>query len=183
MDETTWTCGCGSVEARVPTTGKRIVCYCESCRGFVERLGKEDRLDHAGGSDLLQVTPQEVRFVKGAEHLKYLKMSEKGPLRWYASCCGTPMANTLGTRAVAFASFQVRDLAPNDHLPPVTVRVHLTGALARVVEPTGSLWPLMGALLGRTVKAWVTGGWRRNPFFTTDGKPIASREDPVTSTG
>lgn len=183
MQTSTWTCGCGAVEALVPLQGNRIVCYCESCRGFVEALQADERLDPAGGNDLIQVTPSEVAFKKGTEHLRWMKMSKKGPMRWYAVCCGTPMANTLSTRAIAFASFQVHDLAPQNELPEVSARVHLKGALSHVDGPKGSLGPLMRALLGRTVKSWVTGTWKRNPFFDTSGDPIAAREDPVSSSG
>lgn len=183
MSHATWTCRCGSVSANVPVTGKRIVCYCKSCRAFVEQFDEADRLDPAGGSELIQVAPDKVSFTKGTEHLRWMKLTEKGPMRWYAACCGTPMANTLPTRAVAFASFQVHDIAPKDTLPPVSARVHLKGALERVEEPLGSIWPLMGALIGRSLQSWVTGGWKRNPFFDSAGKPIGTREDPRPSTG
>ena len=183
MTDLTWTCECGGVEVQVPAEGNRLVCYCESCRAFVETFGKSDRLDEAGGSDLLQVTPEQVSISKGAEHLRYLRLTEKGPLRWYASCCGTPMANTLGSRMVAFASFQTHDLQPQDKLPEIVARVNLKGALQRVKEPLGSARPLITSLIGRSIKSWVTGSWRRNPFFGSDGTPIAKREDPAQSTG
>lgn len=183
MTDAVWTCECGSVSARVPMTGTRIVCYCETCRGFVTRLDKGDRLDAAGGSDLIQVDPQGVSFTAGTEHLKHLRMTETGPLRCYAACCGTPMANTLPVRAVAFASFQVHDIEPKSALPKVTARVHLKGALAKVKEPTGSVLPLVGGLLGRTAKALVSGKWREHPFFKPDGTPIGPREEPKTTTG
>lgn len=183
MDRANWTCQCGSVEVKVPTTGCRIICYCEACRGFVERLGKDDRLDAAGGSDLIQVTPHQVEIVQGAECLRYLKMTERGPMRWYASCCDTPMANTLPFRAIAFASFQVHDMVPKERLPDVTARVHRKGALAHVDGPAGSVWPLVTGLLSRTVKSWVTGNWRLHPFFHTDGTPIGLRKDRGSPTG
>ena len=183
MPDLTWTCDCGAVEARVPIEGKRLVCYCESCRAFVERFEKRDWLDAAGGNELLQVAPDKVSFVKGVEHLRYMKVTEKGPLRWYTACCGTPMANTLGVRWVAFASFQTHQLEPADKLPSRTERVNLRGALARVEEPLGSVRPLITALIGRTLRSLLTGGGRRNPFFAPDGSPIAPREDPPQSSG
>jgi len=181
MEKAVWRCGCGQVEARIPGTGARVVCYCQSCRSFVERLGKGERLDAAGGSDLLQVAPEDVEIVKGANHLRYMKVTERGPLRWYTTCCATPMANTLSNRAVAFCSFQVHDVMPKAGLPEISARVHLKGATAQVEGPRGTVRPLVLGLLARTVRGWVTGGWRRNPFFDPDGKPIAPREDPTIS--
>ncbi|MDJ0637670.1 MAG: DUF6151 family protein [Paracoccaceae bacterium] len=183
MDKATWTCQCGKVEVEVPTTGVRLKCYCKSCRAFVERLGKTERLDAAGGSDLLQVAPDGVRILKGQEHLAWLRLTEKGPLRWYATCCNTPMANILPTRHVPFASFQVADLSPQDGLPKVAAKVHLKGALAHVDGPHGSALPMILALLGRMVSAHVTGKWRRNPFFDDNGDLIAERRDPVPNDG
>ncbi len=183
MADLTWTCECGAVEARVPADGMRLVCYCESCRAFVERFGKTDRLNAAGGSELLQVDPQHVTFTRGVEHLRYMKITEKGPLRWYAACCGTPMANTLGARWVSFASFQTHDMAPKERLPEKIAHVNLKGALARVEEPLGSVRSMIAALIGRTVKSVLTGGGRRNPFFGADGRPIAPREVPPQSRG
>ena len=178
MDTVTWTCECGLVEARVPARGARVVCYCESCRAFVERLGCADRLDAEGGNDLFQVDPSEVKIVAGADRLAYLRVTEKGPLRWYATCCNTPMANTLATRAVAFASFQSHDLRPQEGLPEVGARVNLRGATGHVEGARGSVWPMILGLLGRTLRGYATGAWRRNPFFDASGKPIAVRADP-----
>lgn len=174
----TWTCGCGAVAAEVPAEGTRVVCYCRSCRSFVERLGRAERLDAAGGNDLLQLSPDKVRFLRGGEHLAWMRLTPKGPLRWYTTCCNTPMANTLGTRTIPFAGFQTHDLRPREALPPVRARVHLKGATGPVDEPRGSVLPLVAGLLGRTVTAWLSGGWRGNPFFDEAGRPVAPRQDP-----
>lgn len=179
----TWTCKCGQVEAEIPETGNRLVCYCNSCRAFVERLGDTDRLDAAGGSDLLQLKPQDVRFRKGTEHLHWMRLTEKGPLRWYAACCNTPMANTLGTRALPFASFQVHDITPKDSLPPVRAHVHLKGATARVENPKRGMAGLVIDLLLGVAKARLLGRWRDNPFFDVQGRPIATQQDQVPGNG
>jgi hypothetical protein len=173
-----WTCECGSVVAELPDGGTRIVCYCQSCRSFVERLGKAERLDAAGGSDLLQVAPDGVRFVKGREHLAWMRITEKGPLRWYATCCNTPLANTLGTPGVPFASFQAAFATPQAALGPVRARVHLKDATARVPEPRGSLLPLLAGFFWRIAAARLSGRWKTNPFFGPDGKPVAARREP-----
>lgn len=177
MADAKWSCECGLVEASVPTDGIRLVCYCESCREFVSKLGCGDRLNAAGGNDLLQVAPDKVEL-KGAEHLRWMKITEGGPMRWYAHCCDTPMANTLSTKKLPFASFQVYDILPQDDVPDISAHVNLKGALARVEEPVGSVRALILSFVGRVVTAWLTGRWRRNPFFAPDGAPIAARKEP-----
>ncbi len=177
MASATWRCECGSVEARLPTDGFRLVCYCGSCRDFATRLGSGDRLNDAGGSDLIQVAPDSVE-IKGIEHLRWMKITEKGPMRWYAHCCDTPMANTLSLRAVPFASFQVHDIEPQSELPPIRAHVNLSGATARVTEPTGNVRSVLLSFASRVLRSWVTGRWRRTPFFDGQGRPVASRLDP-----
>jgi hypothetical protein len=35
-------------------------------------------------------------------HLRLMRLSEKGLLRWYAGCCDTPLFNTMATPKVPF---------------------------------------------------------------------------------
>lgn len=178
MEKVTWSCACGKTRALVPTDGNRIVCYCKSCRAMVERLGKGGTLDPSGGSALFQVDPKDVDITQGIENLRYMKITEKGPLRWYTTCCNSPMANTIGNRALAFASFQVAGIAEKAALPKVSAKVNLKGATAHVEGPHGSALPLVGTLLAKTLRSWVSGAWKSNPFFDASGKPIAARRDP-----
>lgn len=174
----TWGCECGAVQAELPTNGVRIVCYCQSCREHATRLGKHDRLDQWGGSDLMQVEPHKVSFTQGAEHLRRFRITEKGPLRWFTGCCNTPVANTLGSKNFPFASFQVHDAAPKDALPEISARVNLKGATSQVDAKSGSVLGLVAKFAGRAVKARINGNWKTNPFFDENGKPIGDRLDP-----
>jgi hypothetical protein len=92
-------CRCGEVEGVVgdasPRTANRVVCYCDDCQSFAHHLGRADVLDAQGGSDVVQVSPSAVRFTKGAERIVGMRLSPKGLYRWYASCCKTPLGNTL----------------------------------------------------------------------------------------
>lgn len=181
MDHVTWRCICGSVEAELPAKGNRIICYCGSCRGFVEDLGFGDRLDAEGGNELFQVAPDGVRIAKGSDQLVWMRLTDKGPLRWYTKCCNTPMVNTLSTRNLPFASFQVHELEPKEALPPVMARVNLKGASGHVDGERGSVLMLVLGLLGGAVKAHVTRRVVDNPFFDASGKPIGPRLDPAVS--
>ena len=178
MTYVTWQCECGLVEAKVPATGNRIICYCESCRAFVTKLGGNDRLDAQGGSELLQTQPKDVTLVKGVEHLAYTRLTDKGPARWYTRCCNTPMANTLPTRALPFASFQVHDLEPKEALPELNGVVHLGGATGHIEDvKKASMRRLIASILAGAIKAYATGKVKQNPFFDASGAPIAQRLD------
>jgi hypothetical protein len=95
-------CRCGEVEGVVgdaaPRAANRVVCYCSDCQSFAHHLGRADVLDTQGGSDVVQVAPATVRFTKGAERIAGMRLSPKGLYRWYASCCKTPLGNTLAPK-------------------------------------------------------------------------------------
>jgi hypothetical protein len=92
-------CRCGEVRGRVtnasPQTVNRAVCYCDDCQAFAHHLGRADLLDAHGGSDIVQVAPASLSFQRGDERIVGVRLSPKGLFRWYASCCKTPIGNTL----------------------------------------------------------------------------------------
>ncbi|QDW38421.1 hypothetical protein FFI89_015475 [Bradyrhizobium sp. KBS0727] len=98
-------CRCGEVRARVtgasPRTVNRVVCYCDDCQAFAHRLGRADLLNSQGGSDIVQVAPASLAFLQGQHRIVGLRLAPKGLFRWYASCCNTPVGNTL-TPAIPF---------------------------------------------------------------------------------
>ncbi len=174
MTTTTWTCDCGEVVLNVtPTGGTRAVCYCESCRGFVARLGAESILDDWGGNDLFQVAPEAATFVTGTDKVAWTKMTDKGPARWFTTCCKTPLANTLETRTVPFLTLQSAYFDMQDDLAPIEIRVSRSGAHGRVPDSKGGMGRLIRQFVVRSLKSRITGGWRRNPLFDAAGQPIA----------
>ena len=94
-------CRCGTVRGLVEN-GRRanpIVCYCQDCKAFAHFLGRADEiLDERGGSEVVQTLPQYVTFTQGAERLTCIRLSQSGPLRWYATCCNAPIGNTAASR-------------------------------------------------------------------------------------
>ncbi|MFQ1702877.1 DUF6151 family protein [Loktanella agnita] len=175
MGTTTWTCKCGQVALTVALEGgTRVVCYCNSCRGFVTRLGKSDILDECGGCDLYQVAPEAAQFVKGADKVVWTKMSDKGPARWFTTCCHTPLANTLPTRAIPFLTLQAAYLSDKEALPPIEIRVFREFAKARLPNTKYGQRRLLREFAVRSLKSRLSGGWRRNPFFNDVGKPITA---------
>ena len=79
-----------------PSTGTRVICYCQSCQAFARFLGGTGILDAHGGSDILQVSPSHVRITEGIDRLRSMRLTEKGLIRWYTDCCKTPVGNTIG---------------------------------------------------------------------------------------
>jgi len=175
MGETlTWTCRCGATQALLKAgIGTRIVCYCQSCRAFNRYLDAMETIDAAGGSDLLQTAPDAVEIIKGVENLRVLRLTQKGPYRWYTGCCNTPMANTLPTRAVPFTTLLVPQLDHPERAGPVVARVHRRDATGHVEGDAGSVWKVLRPFFARVLRAYATGAWRRSPFFDESGQPRA----------
>jgi hypothetical protein len=92
-------CRCREVRGRVKNASaqnvNRVVCYCDDCQAFLQHIGRTDLLDEHGGTDIVQVAPASLSFDRGAERIVALRLSPKGLYRWYASCCKTPLGNTL----------------------------------------------------------------------------------------
>src|SRR3954453_16231866 len=92
-------CRCGEVVGVVanaaPQKVNRAVCYCDDCQAFAHQLGRPDLLDDRGGSDIIQIAPATLTLVRGQHRIAGLRLTAKGLFRWYASCCNTPMGNTL----------------------------------------------------------------------------------------
>ena len=174
-DNLIWTCDCGKVRFEIaPIRGTRCVCYCRDCQAFQAHLDRLDCLEPAGGSDLFQAMPHEVRLLDGSEQLAALRLTDKGPLRWYTTCCNTGICNTGARRAVPLASFLVRGFNAPDRAGPVVARVNRKGATGQIEGPDGSIGSLIRRFLGRALLALLTGRYRRTPFFTPEGDPIAA---------
>lgn len=178
-DRVTWRCLCGQTEAKIDTgDGTHAVCYCDDCQAFAA-LTREDWLDEAGGSDLFQTTPDRIDMVRGGENLACLRLTNKGPLRWYVTCCGAPFANTLTTRQVPFASLQVKGLSDPEAVGPVAIRVNRKFARTRVEGRQGSIWPMVAAFIRRAARARLAGLHLETPFFDADGRPVAEVRRPT----
>lgn len=95
-------CRCGLVRGRIsepsPRTLNRVVCYCDDCQAFAHHLGRADLLDAKGGSDIVPLAPASLEFLQGRERIAGVRLTAKGVYRWYATCCHTPLGNTVGPR-------------------------------------------------------------------------------------
>lgn len=109
-------CSCGKVKAKArnvsPDRVNRVICGCSSCQAYAAFLQREpSMLDRYGGTDLFQISPQSLRFSEGFDYVIGMRLSRNGPLRWYADCCKTPIANTLKISNVPFMAVHCEALA------------------------------------------------------------------------
>jgi hypothetical protein len=177
VKETDWTCGCGAFQARLDLRGVgRVICYCRFCQAFAHHLAASDQLDEAGESDLLQMVPEQVRFIAGGENIRCLRLSDKGPIRWYAGCCDTPLGNTYARRSLPFLTITVAGMADRDQLLPVQVRVYSAGARGPIENNRQHWAGFIAAFVRRTIGSWLTGRYRQTPFFDQRCAPVSRVE-------
>jgi hypothetical protein len=170
-------CRCGAVRgslaAAKPSAGNHVICYCDDCQAFAHALGRSgDVLDACGGSEIVQVSPARIRFDAGADKLSCLRLTAKGPLRWYTSCCNTPIGNTLASGAVPFIGMLCVCLqAPRETidaaLGPIRARVFRDFATCEPnsLAPGVPMWRLMLRFVRLLASARLRGEQRRSPFF------------------
>ena len=174
-------CRCGTLKGHVihPENASRGVCYCKDCQAFARFLGTtDDILDDMGGTDVLATLPKYVTFTEGAEVLACMSLSGNGMLRWYASCCRTPLGNTPRGFKVSHVGL-VRTCLEDPEKPlessfgPVRMRVNTKSAKGKPklmpLSPTASVLRFLASL----VRARLDGSYKNTPFFVPDrGTPV-----------
>ena len=149
-----------------PRAVNRVVCYCDDCQAFAHYLGRADLLDEHGGTDVVQVAPASLTFHRDADRIVGLRLTPKGLYRWYASCCKTPLGNTVGP-AIPFVGLVAQSFRSPDQLFGAPVG-GILGKFAIGTPPAGSTGlnlRVIGRALGK-VAGWKLGGktWP-HPFF------------------
>ena len=169
-------CRCGEVRGFVadaaPHTVNRVVCYCDDCQAFAHRIGRADLLDAHGGSDIVQLAPASLTFVQGQDRIVGLRLTPKGLFRWYATCCHTPVGNTLSP-AIPFVGIIVEALAGAQR--PDDVFGRPVGAIMgkfAIGDPPAESKRMNFGLLLRAIRMVL--GWRLrgrawpHPFFARE---------------
>jgi len=163
-------CRCGEVHGLVrgasPKAANRIVCYCDDCQAFAHYLGRADLLDEHGGTDIVQVAPASLSFDRGNDRIVGVRLKPKGLYRWYASCCKTPLGNTV-TPAIPFVGIVAQAFdAPDEAFGKPTGGIMGKFAVGTAPEGSTKLNPrLLVHVLGNVL------GWRLrrqvwpHPFF------------------
>ncbi|WP_018982610.1 DUF6151 family protein [Salinimonas chungwhensis] len=173
-------CECKGIQGHVRpgAVASRVLCYCKDCQAFARFLQVEDTvLNVQGGTHIVQLAASRVFFSQGKEHLAVVRLSEHGLLRWYASCCNTPIGNTLPTSQLPFIGLVDNILnqaaIPKD-FPGKTAVVHTQSAIGQPKPEAHGLSGTMWRFLRIVAKARMSGAYKRSPFFTDEGKPVAT---------
>lgn len=171
-------CKCGLVQGQVEVKGtsNRVICYCTSCQAFAKFLGApHEVLDPHGGSEIIQLAASRVSLNNGAEHIAAIRLTDQGMLRWYASCCNTPLGNTLPSYKFCFVGL-IRNCLDSQALEPSfgPLRARLNSAEA-VGEPKPSehgLIATIARIVAIVLPKRLSGGYKHTPFFSERGVPI-----------
>ncbi|CAA9421249.1 MAG: hypothetical protein AVDCRST_MAG51-2011 [uncultured Ramlibacter sp.] len=179
-------CLCGTLRGEVhePRRAMRAVCYCRDCRTYAHWLGKPQQVvDALGGTDIVATHARYVRLTAGATSLACMSLSPRGLLRWYASCCHTPVANTPRGWKLPYVGLVHTGLARVQPLetsfPPVQMDINIGSALGPTPKRGGpmAMAKFGGMVLGFSM-ARLTGGYRSTPFFDQEGRPVAPVKVP-----
>jgi hypothetical protein len=167
-------CRCREVRGLVtnasPDAVNRVVCYCADCQAFLHHLGRGDLLDANGGTDIVQIAPASLSFAQGKERIVGLRLTPEGLYRWYASCCRTPLGNTLGP-AIPFVgivaqAFESETQRADDVFAQPIGAVYGKYAVGRAPEGSTRLNPRLIARSLRMVLGWrLFGRTWPDPFF------------------
>jgi len=165
----------GAVTNASPQTVNRVVCYCDDCQAFAQQLGRADLLDAQGGSDIVQVAPASLTFVKGQDRIAGLRLTPKGLFRYHTTCCNTPVGNTLSP-AIPFVGI-VAQAFDRDGQHADQVFGAPAGAIfgkCAIGEPpagsTGLNLPLMLRAIAKVLGWRLTGQNWPNPFFRSNSR-------------
>jgi hypothetical protein len=176
-------CQCGTIRGFVNDTrnSNRVICYCNDCQAFQFFLGREqDALDERGGSDVIQVLPKNITFTQGIEALACIRLTDKGLLRWYASCCKTPIGNTLHNPKFSFIGLVhscLNNAGPtlDDSFGPVSAWVYTKRARGNPKPKQTGLGSTARWFITTVIKARFNGDYKQTPFFLPGtSTPIAT---------
>ncbi|WP_375228258.1 DUF6151 family protein [Roseobacter sp. S98] len=180
MTDALFSCNCGTLKGvlhdAAPANVCHLVCYCKDCRAFARHMGQAAQLEPGGGSPLVQVLPARIDITEGADRIACLRLSPKGLHRWYASCCNTPLANTVGSPRMPLAGMWRGLFEQTEVFGPVVTRGFTKHALRERGAPKRDkgILRMMSGLIGRAVPAWMSGTARQSPFFDDAGQPVTA---------
>ena len=178
MRDLDFECRCGAVKGVTHEAGGRmgirVVCYCADCQAFAYFLGCEDEyLDAAGGSDIYQTSPSRLEITHGMDLLKSVVLGPNARLhRFYASCCKTPIANTIPGRKLPFAGTLVCNYDPSRREKifgePKTA-VFAGAANGEPLTKAQIATPfLIFNLMRRAAQEWISGKSKQNVFLDAE---------------
>jgi Family of unknown function (DUF6151) len=174
-------CRCGTIRGWVkdPRAANRALCYCKDCQAFARFLGQENEiLDAQGGTDVIQILPKNLTFTQGLEALACIRLTNKGMLRWYASCCNSPIGNTLPNFKISFIGLvhnclEGSEMSLQNSFGAVRACVNTQGAKADPKPKSRGAGAIIVWFISTVLRARLNGSYKQTPFFLKDkGTPI-----------
>lgn len=169
-----FSCDCGQISGTLgPATsasGIHAICHCRDCRAADLFLNRPD--PGPNGVELFMTTPDTVHLEQGAANLAIFRLSPKGPLRWYATCCKVPMFNTSARPELPFSSIHAHRLQDVAAIGPVRAEAFIQQP-GNPPKHKGSAFLAWRLAIGLG-SARLSGRWKHTPFFDLDtGTPTA----------
>jgi Family of unknown function (DUF6151) len=182
-------CHCGKLKGTLNHNREinRCLCYCADCQAFARFLKRENEiLDDRSGTSIIQTIPANLTFTEGIEHLACMRLTKNGLLRWYTTCCYTPIGNTPPTLNLSFIGLihtclSAERTSLDKEFGSIEMYVNTKSAILRGRDSANgenkpkSAGVLSGTLraIGFILKARFDGRYKQNPFFVVEsGTPI-----------
>ncbi|NVB39299.1 hypothetical protein G6O69_15760 [Pseudenhygromyxa sp. WMMC2535] len=154
---------------------------CDDCQTYMRWLDRQAFLDASGGTEVVQLYPDQVTLDEGREHLRCARLSPKGLMRWYAGCCKTPVVNGLDKPRVPFlgvhgAFIALEGDAREDALGPIRARV--MGRFGQRPLPPGSYerapFGLLVRVAGQLARGYFGGRHQPSPVYDARGESLVA---------
>jgi hypothetical protein len=162
-------------------SANRAVCYCRDCQAFAHFLGRASEvLDERGGSDIIQTLPKFLKFTSGVDSIGCIRLTSTGLVRWYSTCCRTPIGNTHISPKLSFiglvhSCLESRERSLDESFGPVASRVNTAGARGTLKPKAVGQSRMMARAIRSVLLARLNGDYRYTPLFRSeDGAPIAT---------
>lgn len=135
-------------------------------------------LDANGGTSVYQTRCARMEITGGKGYLACLHMTEKSTLRWYTSCCRTPMFNTFDSGKIPFITTITHACDPERReavLGPPKGYLYVDEAPGESLNLKSTpFFTLMRRWFARAFWDWLSGDYRRTALFDSETlKPIA----------
>ncbi|MGB3409239.1 MAG: DUF6151 family protein [Jannaschia sp.] len=161
-------CRCGKVRGEItdvsPAAVTNILCHCKDCRSAYTHLGLADP-DKVG---ILQTTQDRIHFTEGGENLRVFRLSPKGALRWFATCCGTPLFYTPASARLVHVGVNADRLDDPKAAGKVMAEGFIPGPDGKPRHKGAGR--MVMRIATRMAAKTLNGEWRASPFFGADGK-------------
>jgi hypothetical protein len=155
----------------IPSAGTHLRCHCDDCRRANAHFGMDGTRED--GVCIWQTTPDKVKIDEGAVHLRLMRLSEKGLLRWFAGCCDTPLFNTMATPKVPFRGRADRPARRHRATRSVVAEGFVEGDDGKSRHVGGGR--VARGFVRRALGARLSGRWKDNPFFDTTTRTANTR--------